>query len=386
MSRTKFRTILHWVESILHLAIPVAAGLALIYEVFAGKQIDTDALLRLVLALVAGIAISRTLERYVTLRNIEGQTRKLSEISNVELLRSARECGVVDLFRRANIERVTHIVEAIKSARGTLDICGVALPTMVENDSFREAIVEYSEKYDVRALLLKPDSDEATRRKNIEAPLGRKTIADIEATRDWLMTQQERNKRFRVHLYDLPPMLSLVITDQFAFVEPYHFGRPDGLQGCIGGHVPMMKIRNLPELGPKNPYGFFKAHFEYLWNFTRGLRVNLTITIIEAKPSSYVVMENQTDKDIQMNGWELTGQASHRPYQFEPDFVWKHGERIVITQELGDYPDVYRVFQAEGDFLGNNAILRLTSDPGTLVAEWSIPLSANGNTASLIET
>jgi hypothetical protein len=373
MKSTMFKVIMQWLEVVVSVIVALGASAILAYELISGPQLGIDTLTRVILALVAGIAISRTLERYVTLRGIEEQTAKLSEMSNIELLRSARDAGVVDLFRRANAERLDAIMETIRGSRGTLDICGVALPTMTVNEHFREAVLQYSQRHDIRILLLNPSCDEATRRAAIEAPLNRRTISDIEDTRDWLLLQMAKNKRFRLHLYDLPPMLNLIITDQFAFVEPYHFGRPEGLEGCIGGHLPMLKIRNQPEMGSKNPYAFLKEHFEYLWNYTRGRRVNLPISLIEAKPSTYVVFENQLGEDVEMAGWELTGQDSQRPFEFAPDFRWREGERIAIAHDSEtSFADVHRVLIADKDFMGNNSILRLTSYTGTLVAEWSI--------------
>ncbi|MBI5840665.1 MAG: hypothetical protein HZB19_11240 [Chloroflexi bacterium] len=318
-----------------------------------------------------------TAEATQRLIGIEEQTRRLNELSNIELLRSARESGVEDLYSRANSERLHGIVDGIRNAKGPIDICGVALPSMVENDEFREAVLDHGRKYDVRIMLLNPDSYEAIRRKNIEEPLGRKTVADIIATCSWIEEQVIKNGRFRLHFYDIPPMLSLIITDQFIFEEPYHFGRPEGLEGCIGGHVPMLKIRNQPEKGTKNPYSFFKAHFEYLWNFTRGTRANLPIQFLEAKPSTYIVLENQTGKDIAMRGWEITGQESLRPFQFESDYIWNNSDRIIIARQAEDLPKGNRIFMTETDFMGNNTILRLTNGPGTLTNEWSIPLSVD---------
>ena len=367
-----YKVTLKWVERFLHILVPLSAGVAAIFPQILGTPFTTESLIRLILGLVAGIAVSGTLERYVTLNEIEEHTRKLSERSNIELIRSAQESGVDDLFPRANEERLRSIVGAIKHASGDLDICGIALPAMVKNDIFREAVSDYSKRHEIRVMLLDPDCDEAKRRANIEAPLGRATITDIKDTRDWILKQQTENGRFRLHLYQIPPMLSLIVTNQHVFVEPYHFGRPEGLEGCIGGNVPMMKIRNLPELEYRNPYAFFKAHFEYLWNFTRGLRVNLPLEIIDARPSHYVVLENKM-KNIQMAGWELSGQDSQRPYQFEPGLIWERGQRILIAQDTNALPHADKVLKTNYDFLGNNSILRLVTGSGILVSEWSIP-------------
>jgi hypothetical protein len=384
MYRDRFITFLRWLEYFLNIAVPTAAIIAAISpELFSGKKIDTDTLLRLIIGLIAGIAAKGSIERYVTLRGIESHTKKLSETSNLELLRSAIDSGIVNIFTRSNSgefnELIQDVVKDIKNDFGSLDICGIALPDMVGQDSFREAVLEHSLRGDIRVMLLDPDSKEAKRREKIEAPLGRKTIADVRDMINWLIIKQTENKRFRLHLYDLPPMLLLIITDQFAYVEPYHFGRPEGIEGCIGGHVPLLKIRNLPELGRKNPYDFYRAHFDYLWDYTRGLRVNLPIMLIEAVPSTYVVMENKMDINICMDEWKLTGQESNRPYQFESNFFWKPGELIKIIQNPENYSEDHlngqRVFYVEDDFMGNNTILRLTNAVGILVAEWSIPSS-----------
>ena len=108
--------------------------------------------------------------------------------------------------------------------------------------------------------------------------------------------------------------------------------------------------------------------------------MNLSIQAVEAKASTYIVLENQTNKNIAMSGWEITGQDSLRPYQFDLDFIWKMGERIVITRPGEDLPQVNRIFETSDDFMGNNTILRLTNSSGTLVNEWSVPQSTDGDT------
>jgi hypothetical protein len=245
--------------------------------------------------------------------------------------------------------------------------------------------LEHSQKFDVRVLLLKPDSEEASRRAEIEKSMGRKTIVDIESTVEWLMEQQVSNKRFRVHLYNLPPMLSLVMTERFVYVEPYHFGKPDGVEGCIGGHVPMMKIKNLPELeGVGNPYDFFKAHFEYLWRVTQGLRVHLPIAIVSVKPSAFVVLENLTRHDIRMEGWKLTAQGSTTAYEFKPDLVWRKKTQLAIhsgPERPAELTAMESVLSADEDFLGNNSILTLMNGVGTVMSELALQPSVKQSAA-----
>lgn len=374
---TRAKTIRRWVELILRMVVPIAAVIAATFpELFFGRPVSLESLLRLTLGLIAAGAVTSAMERYGILAEIESQVAQVRELSNVELLHSAQDAGVTDVYPRANPHRILAMIEAIKHASGNLDLCGVAWPVMVENEQLREAIVEYSKKYDVRILLLDPECEEAERRANIEAPMGRKTIAHINASKDWIQMQQMENKRFRLHFYDIPPMLSLLITNHYVFEEAYHFGRPEGVIGCIGGHVPMLKIRNQPELETRNPYAFYKAHFEYLYSITRGSRVTLRIYIGEAKASAWVSLVNHMDQAINMTGWQLSGQGGRRPFSFPPNFIWKAGEKIVITQNSDDVPIAGRLLPDDGDFMGDNSILRLTNAAGALVGEWSVPQSS----------
>lgn len=177
-------------------------------------------------------------------------------------------------------------------------------------------------------------------------------------------------------------MLALVITDNFVFVEPYHFGRPEGLEGCIGGHVPMLKVRNSPELGHNNQYAFFKEHFNYLWQYTHGLRLNLPINIIDIKPSMYAIMENQTEFDIEMNGWELAGQGCNKPYRFDSEFVWKRGEQVFIGSSNENIHNIKNILNTDIKFMGDNTILTLTNASGTVVSQWSISQNSMRENAS----
>jgi hypothetical protein len=137
----------------------------------------------------------------------------------------------------------------------------------------------------------------------------------------------------------------------------------------------MMKIRNQPELATRNAYNFYKAHFEYLWNTTRGKRVTLPIHVLQAKASAWVALVNRMEINIRMTGWQLSGQGASRPYSFSPEFTWRAGEKIVIAQNQVDLPGFGELLPADGDFLGDNTILRLTNASGALVGEWSMPQS-----------
>ncbi len=370
MHRIRISHVLRWLESFLNVSsIPIVFVALLGTTLFGWPPSLIDGLTLGVLVL---LVVSIGLQRFGLLHDMADQINKLTQLSNVRLLGSANEYGVVNLFVRANGEYVRDVVGEIERTRGPLDLCGVALPELVCDDNLRGTILAHSEKADVRVLLLDPCCEEAKRRAEIEQPLGRRAIADIEGTIAWLRQQQAQNKRFRVHLYTLPPSLWMIITSQFVFVEPYHFGRSEALQGCIGGHVPMLKIRNQSDLGPHNPHEFYRRHFEYIWAQTHGLRLNILITILHAVKSAYVILKNEMPFDIAMDGWKLSGQGSHQPFCFEQGFVWN--KRAIIAVGSARPPDIKvdQHFPNSGAFMGNNSILTLTNAAGTVVREWAV--------------
>jgi len=371
MNRRAIKKALHRLEIVLYLMVPAGAGvLVLLTTVF---NISPNATLQLLIVLVAGLAVSESLGRFGTLNDIAENTKELTERSNLELLRGANDSGVVGIFLRQDPTRVPDLVRAIERCRGPLDLCGIALPGLIEDKRIRDAVIAHSQRDDVRVLLLKPDCEEAARRAEIEMSMGRRTILDIETTLDWLMRQQIVNKRFRVHRYNLPPMLSLMITDRCVYVEPYHFGKPDGVEGCIGGHVPMMKIKNLTESeSPGNPYEFFKAHFDYLWGITQGLRAHLPIEIVSSRPSAFVVLGNRSPYDIRMEGWKLSAQGGSTAYEFKPDLVWRKKTEIAIycgSEKPEETNGLETTLPADEGFLGNNSILTLMNGVGTVMVE-----------------
>lgn len=377
-SNKVIKPIFKYLEIVASVLVPVAAAIMLVVSDYS-DGISSERMLKIILTIVCMLAILIVLHRFVTLREIDEKTQAIAESvaqisQSPDLLRSIQESGVMNFYPRADERRMADIIEEIEESHGRLFIAGVALPSMVSNSEFRKAVLERSVTTDVRILLLNPDSKEADRRADIERSLGRATIEHIRGTMHWIQEQQVNNYRFRVHLYDLPPMLSLIITQQFVFVEPYHFGKIPEVEGCIGGKVPMMKIMNRPDREIDNAYAYFLAHFDYLWEITRGRRVNLPINLIETVPSRFVKLENKTGYDIDLADWKFTAQESIEPYQFEEGDFWKNGEKIIISQEEKD-THRGKIFRADGDFMGNNSILRLTNANGIMVGEWSIPLA-----------
>ena len=122
----------------------------------------------------------------------------------------------------------------------------------------------------IKILLLNPSGDAAQERARREKATN--TTKDIELSIKRLQGYIDENKNIEVRLYDFPPILFLLANELSAFIEPYHFGRvykgdksnPKNLvKGCIGGHVPILQIRNLGQ--NDKAYAIFLDHFEYIW-------------------------------------------------------------------------------------------------------------------------
>ena len=72
-----------------------------------------------------------------------------------------------------------------------------------------------------------------------------------------------RNFSLDVRFLDHWPSTYLVLSRSCAFVETYHFGRPEGLMDgtTIDGQVPMLQVRS-----GSNYHDLLRNHFDYLWS------------------------------------------------------------------------------------------------------------------------
>lgn len=164
MNQIVIKTILRWVEVAIHIAVPITALVIIILNTISPSTFSPDILLQVLLVLVAGIAVSESILRFGTLNEIKEKAEELSEISNLQLLQSARESGVVDLSLRANPLWLQDVANEIANCGAILDLCGVGLPKFRDDEFLRTALIVVGTKYDIRVLLLDPDSDEANRR------------------------------------------------------------------------------------------------------------------------------------------------------------------------------------------------------------------------------
>lgn len=247
------------------------------------------------------------------------------------------------------------------------------MPSIVSDVKTRNAILDRAKEYDIRVLLLDPHCYESRRRAKIEFPLGRKTTADIKSTIEWLKLEMAQNGRFRVHLYQIPPILSLFITPDHIYMEPYHFGRPDGVEGCIGGHVPNLKIKN----DANNSAAYFKAHFEYLWKDSRGGRVNLDFKISAYEEGKLIKLKNNNDIDIKMEGWVLAAHGENPSFEFDPEFEWKRYDEMEIAINNNDEQNPQKGMFWNIKELNNQTIFTMQNANNITVAQWSPELSSD---------
>lgn len=370
MLRKNINLIFGYIEVIVRTIVPISAAVIIVIKLMFPDIIDEKMVLKLILLIVSGFAISEGLSRFITLDNIRRKVEDLYnyDIPNQKLLEKANTSGIVNISTRLDNEWKEQIVREIRKSRTQLDICGVALPSVTENNDLRDAILDHADNYDVRFLLLDPKCPEANRRANIEKPLGTRTIADIEGTISILRQEMAKNKRIRIHLYKTPPMIGLYSTEHYLFMEPYHFGRPTGVDGCIGGHVPLLMIKNNPEYRMRNTYAYFREHFQYLWNDTRGGRVDLEFEPICFKNDS-VVIKNKNGFSIKMAGWSLAAQGQSGAYQFENDFEWQNDEDCTVPIQCLEMKEDSNNNPIQSD---TDKVITMQNSRGITVAQWPL--------------
>jgi hypothetical protein len=361
--------ILKYVEILLRIAVPTVATFYLIIQIIKPTSISIEVLLKFILFIVASLAISESINKYLTINGIKEKLDDIHkyDIPNQKLITSLNEAGIVDIEPRDDKNWLPELAQEVKNSVGPIEICTIGMPSIVDDNNTRNAILDRANDFDIRVLLLDPDSDEARRREKIEHPLGRKTIGDIESTIDWLLQKMAQNARFRVHLYQIPPMLSLFITSDHVYMEPYHFGRPDGVEGCIGGHVPNLKIKN----DANNSTAYFRAHFEYLWKDSRGGRLNLDFQITGYEEGKFLKIKNNNNINIEMEGWVLAAHGENPSFEFNPDFQWKKFDEIeIILNKNDNRNDPNRMFWNIKE-LNNKTIFTMQNANNITVAQWS---------------
>ncbi len=234
-----------------------------------------------------------------------------AEVDSLRIMDACNRSGIKAIFksRLSDAQALRSAIDAAADGSIEIGLLGVAFrslfnPSGESTEKLRDHLDNF--KIKLRILLLNPKSEAAKRRAAIEK--GNTTIDDIQFTLDHgipAMVQERRNlvldhdhvlkqefernalllpdefvKRlakacnFEVRLYDLDPMLLIMMFGKSVFAEQYHLGRPDSLRAksCIGKHVPMIEYSKASECAK-----FFCNHFETLWELSKNNDETLAI-------------------------------------------------------------------------------------------------------------
>lgn len=219
---------------------------------------------------------------------------------HIDLIQGAHKSGIIQIFSsRGDDKNFEPRMEEEIALTSEIRFIGIAfsgvfhagLPQLV-----REKI--HNPNVSLYILLLDPKGQNAQEREKIE--VDRNTIPDIKRTLDQLkiilkircdkaninITGSNVNWsnvtaqiKMEVHIYDLPPIAYVIMTDNCLFLEQYHFGRlqTDVRGECIGGKIPIIQYSSYSET-----YKRLKAHFDYIW---KNKSKNITIDLLQGKYS-----------------------------------------------------------------------------------------------------
>ena len=284
---------------------------------------------------------------------------------NIKLLTAAKMSGIVEIFPDRDNAFFNSIIEEINTTKGPIDICMVKMNFLQNIDRLAKVVADNAMNYDTRILLLDPDCEEAKRLDKIERTSGVNTIKDIKYAIEWLKNKMAQNMRINIHLYSIPSMLSILLTKNYLFLEPYHYNRFIGVEKGIGGNVPILKIIN----DRNNSYHFFKTHFDYLWRDSHGGKVNLDFQVTDYKSGNYITIVNNNDFDIEMKEWGLAAHGVQNLFKFNQDFVWIKKQKINIYFNNQSSKKVNFIWNISD--LPDNTILTMQNRNNTTVAQWA---------------
>jgi low affinity Fe/Cu permease len=91
--------ILKYVEILLRIAVPTVATFYLIIQIIKPTSISIEVLLKFILFIVASLAISESINKYLTINGIKEKLDDIHkyDIPNQKLITSLNEAGIVDM-------------------------------------------------------------------------------------------------------------------------------------------------------------------------------------------------------------------------------------------------------------------------------------------------
>ena len=208
--------------------------------------------------------------------------------------------GVFPGIHDANIEQISYdadinkkrLIELINKTKNVLWIKGITLKSIFQYDGeIVEAISNlYNNKdvnVDIKVLILDPLCDQAKYRSFREylliKPGGKiKDFTDeirkqqrlykdvnvsVESIESHFQGKEGGGSKFQVKEFQSAPEAFILITDDVAVVEQYHYGkiRPSNRK-ILAGDIPMIEYKRKDDnIDVRNPYAIFRDHFEFVF-------------------------------------------------------------------------------------------------------------------------
>ena len=192
----------------------------------------------------------------------------------------------------------------------TIWLKGISLHAFFQTDDLQDALMQACTRADVKLLLIDPDGEQALFRSfreyrlehpeatldtfqkqaRIEQKLYRDTQESIAKIKRMLedLSKSGANHNLRAALFRSAPEAFVLITDEVALVEQYHYGKIAAMNDkemavkyrpnrILGGDFPVLeygKIRGLPiqdesdvsRRAVMDPYRILRDHFTYVWD------------------------------------------------------------------------------------------------------------------------
>jgi len=197
------------------------------------------------------------------------------------ILNGAVSQGIAGILgpRGSDPKTGAEIADALESATGEIVLQGIGLREFFSERSYTTILRQMASEdrpVQIRALLVNPVSEFARARAVAEdgaqfhdegrfrgGPLYRDSWRSLNVIAA-MKNEAESRRHFGidVRFVDHWPSAYIVSTNEYTFVETYHFGKPgDALEvGSIDGLVPMLKLRSDSDYSR-----ILRSHFNYIW-------------------------------------------------------------------------------------------------------------------------
>lgn len=179
---------------------------------------------------------------------------------------------VPDVSNRANQRLRARVVTELDRARGDVRVLAIAARELFHEgqgfafQSMQSLMRDQHQRAGVRILLIHPLSEQAVSRalredlqhRDFACYRSSRLYTDVLQSCEFLV--QRASSRVEVRLYKVFPACFLLLVNDAAFVEQYHFGTG----GRASGKVPLYEVAK-----GGTCYGQFEGHFEHVWAISK---------------------------------------------------------------------------------------------------------------------